>query len=167
MSGDFVPWVGAASWESRVGVGVAVVETRNVWSPLFDFYGQAVMSADTCISKLECLYFKPRNKYYSTTLDPLQRTGQHIGSSSLYLYLYSTLIKNIVVDDGVPPILQYRPPIYIRRIGRKLWQFCKKKYPHPSPHLQIRPSLVHPFLPQDKLCMQMHLDVPCNARASC
>ena len=27
-SGDVVPWVGAASWESRVGV--AVVETRNV-----------------------------------------------------------------------------------------------------------------------------------------
>ena len=47
------------------------------------------------------------NKYYSTTLDPLQRTGQHIGSSSLYLY--STLIKNRVVDDGVPAILQYRP----------------------------------------------------------
>ena len=49
------------------------------------------------------------NKYYSSTLDPLQRTGQHIGSSSLYLYLYSTLIKNRVVDDGVPAILQYRP----------------------------------------------------------
>ena len=28
MSGDVVPWVGAASWESRVGV--AVVEIRNV-----------------------------------------------------------------------------------------------------------------------------------------
>ena len=51
------------------------------------FHGQAVMSADTCISKLECLYFKHVNKYYSTTLDPLQRTGQHIGSSSVYLYL--------------------------------------------------------------------------------
>ena len=66
------------------------------------------MSADTCISKLECLYFKHVNKYYSTTLDPLQRTGQHIGSSSLYLYLYSTLIKSRVVDDGVPTILRYR-----------------------------------------------------------
>ena len=63
------------------------------------------MSADTSISKLECLYFKHTNKYYSTTLDPLQRTGQHIGSSSLYLYSY----KNRVVDDGVPTILQYRP----------------------------------------------------------
>ena len=39
------------------------------------------MSADTCISKLECLYFKHVNKYYSTTLDPLQRMGRHIGSS--------------------------------------------------------------------------------------
>ena len=63
---------------------------------------------DICISKLECLYFKPVNKYYSTTLDPLQCTGQHIGSSSLYLYLYSTLIKNRLIDDGVPAILQYR-----------------------------------------------------------
>ena len=47
---------------------------------------------DICIWKLEFLYFKPVNKYYSATLDPLQRTGQHIGSSSLYLYLYSTLL---------------------------------------------------------------------------
>ena len=56
---------------------------------------------DICISKLECLYFKPVNKYYSTTLDPLQRIGRHIGSSSLYLYSY----KNRVVDDSVPAIL--------------------------------------------------------------
>ena len=40
-----------------------------------------------------------------------------------------------------------------------------KIYPHSSPHLQIRPSLVHPFLPQDKLHIQMHLNVPCNAWA--
>ena len=33
-------------------------------------------------------------------------------------------------------------------------------YPHSSPHLQIRPSLIHPFLRQ-------YLDIPCNARASC
>ena len=33
--------------------------------------------------------------------------------------------------------------------------------------LQTRPSLVHTFLPQDKLLIQMHLDVSCNARASC
>ena len=60
------------------------------------------------MSKLECLYFKPVNKYYSITLDQLQCTGQHISSSSLYLYLYSTLIKNRVVDYGVPTILRYR-----------------------------------------------------------
>ena len=86
-SGDVVLTgrVGAALWESHVGV--AVVETRNVMVAWFNFHGQAVMSADTCISKLECLYFKHVNKYYSTTLDPLQRTGQHIGSSSVYLYL--------------------------------------------------------------------------------
>ena len=84
-SGDVVPWVGAASWESRVGV--AVIETRNLMVAVVQLHGQAVMSADTCISKLECLYFKHMNKYYSTTLDPLQRTGQHIGSSSVHLYL--------------------------------------------------------------------------------
>ena len=39
-----------------------------------------------------------------------------------------------------------------------------KIYPHPSPRPQIRPSLVHPFLLQDKLLIQMHLDVACNTR---
>ena len=38
-------------------------------------------------------------------------------------------------------------PIYIWRIESKLWQFYKR-YPHLSPHLQIRPCLVHPYLPQ-------------------
>ena len=39
-----------------------------------------------------------------------------------------------------------------------------QKDTHTSPDLQIRPSLIHPFLPQDKLLIQMHLDA-CNARA--
>ena len=83
--GDVMPWVGAASWESRVGV--AVVETRNVMVAMVQLPWTSCMSADTCMSKLECLYFKHVNKYYSTTLDPLQRTSQHIGSSSVHLYL--------------------------------------------------------------------------------
>ena len=66
-----------------------------------------------------------------------------------------TLIKNRVGDDGVPAILQYR--------SSDLYLSDRKEtmtiYPHSSPHLQIRPLLLHPFLPQD-------LDVPCNARAS-
>ena len=37
--------------------------------------------------------------------------------------------------------------IYIWRIESKLWQFYKR-YPHLSPHLQIRPCLIHPYLPQ-------------------
>ena len=65
-------------------------------------------------------------------------------------------IKNKVGDDGGPAILQCR--------SSDLYLTDRKEnmaiYPHSSPHLQIRPSLVHPFLPQD-------LDVPCNARASC
>ena len=65
-------------------------------------------------------------------------------------------IKNRVGDDGGPAILQCR--------SSDLYLTDRKEnmaiYPHSSPHVQIRPSLVHPFLPQD-------LDVPCNARASC
>ena len=38
-------------------------------------------------------------------------------------------------------------PIYIWRIESKQWQFYKR-YLHLSPHLQIRPCLVHPYLPQ-------------------
>ena len=54
------------------------------------------------------------------------------------------------------PILQYRlSDLYLT--DRKETMTI---YPHSSPHLQIRLSLVHPFLPQD-------LDLPCNARASC
>ena len=40
-------------------------------------------------------------------------------------------------------------PIYIWRIESQLWQFYKR-YPHLSPHLQIRPFLVHPYLPQPR-----------------
>ena len=76
--------------------------------------------------------------------------------SSLRFSLLSTLIKSRVGDDGVPAILQYRPSdLYLT--DRKETMTI---YQHSSPHLQIRPSLVHPFLPQD-------LDLPCNARASC
>src|SRR3989337_2657054 len=81
--------------------------------------------------------------------------------SSPTLFFISTLIKSIVGDDGVPAILQYRPSdLYLT--DRKETMAI---YSHSSPHLQIRPSLVHHFLPQDKLLIQMHLDVPCNARA--
>ena len=38
-------------------------------------------------------------------------------------------------------------PIYIWWIESQLWKFYKR-YPHLSPHLQIRPCLVHPYLPQ-------------------
>ena len=69
---------------------------------------------------------------------------------------YKSTDKNRVGDDGGPAILQCR--------SSDLYLTDRKEnmaiYPHSSPHLQIRPSLVHPFLPQD-------LDVPCNARASC
>ena len=74
----------------------------------------------------------------------------------LYLHTYiSSLIKNRVGDDGTRAIVQYRPTdLYLT--DRKETMTI---YPHSSPHLQVRLSLVHPFLPQD-------LDLPCNARAS-
>ena len=78
-----------------------------------------------------------------------------------------TLIKNRVGDDGVPAILQYRPSDLYLTDRKETMTILPKMYPHTSPHLQIRPSLVHPFLSQDKLVIQMHLDVTCNARASC
>ena len=77
-----------------------------------------------------------------------------------------TLIKNRVGDDGVPAILQYRPSDLYLTDRKETMTILPKMYPHTSPHLQIRPSLIHPFLSQDKLVIQMHLVVTCNARAS-
>ena len=83
--------------------------------------------------------------------------------SSLTMLFIRVGIKNRVGDDGGPVILQYRPSdLYLTDRNETM-----AIYPHSSPHLQIRPSLVHPFLPQDKLLIQMHLHVPCNAWASC
>ena len=74
----------------------------------------------------------------------------------LHMLDLSRFNKSKVGDDGVPVILQYRPSdLYLT--DRKETMTI---YPHSSPHLQIRLSLVHPVLPQD-------LDLPCNARASC
>ena len=75
----------------------------------------------------------------------------------------STLIKSRVGDDGVPAILQYRSSDLYLMDRKEIITMC----PHSSPHLQIRPSFIHPFLPQDKLIIQMNLHVSCNARASC
>ena len=76
-------------------------------------------------------------------------------SSSTMLFI-RVGIKNRVGDDVGPAILQCRSFNLYPRDRKENMEI----YPHSSPHLQIRPSLVHPFLPQD-------LDVPCNARASC
>ena len=71
--------------------------------------------------------------------------------------------QNRVGDDGVPAILQYRSSdLYL--MDRKETMAILQKDTDTPLH---RPCLIHPFLPQDKLLMQMHRDVPCNARASC
>ena len=75
--------------------------------------------------------------------------AMHGHLASLYSY------KNRVGDDGMPATLQYRPSdLYLTDMKESM-----AIYPHFSPHMQIRPSLVHPFLPQD-------LDVPGKAGAS-
>ena len=72
----------------------------------------------------------------------------------------STLIKNKVGDDGVPAILQYRPSdLYLT--DRKETMAI---YPDSSPHLQIRPSLVHPFLPQDLDVRATHMHLASKSR---
>ena len=75
-------------------------------------------------------------------------------------------VENRVGDDGVRAILQYRPSDLYLMDRKETMAILQKIYLHPSPCSQIRPSLVHPFLSQDKLLIQMHLDVPCNARAA-
>ena len=75
--------------------------------------------------------------------------------SVFYPYSYK---KSIVGDDRVFAILQYRPSdLYLT--DRNETMAILQKDTH-TPQLQIRSSLVHPFLPQDKLLIQMHLDLP-------
>jgi len=70
-------------------------------------------------------------------------------------YFRTEGVGNRVGDDAMHSILQYRPSdLYLT--DRKETMAI----------LQIRPSLVQHFLSQDKLLIQMHLDVPCNARAA-
>ena len=66
----------------------------------------------------------------------------------------STLIKNGVVDDGVPTILQYRSSDLDLTDRKETMAILKKKIPHPSPYLKIR----HPL---------DHVDVPWNAWTTC
>ena len=75
-------------------------------------------------------------------------------------------VENRVGDDGVHAILQYRLSDLYLTDRKETMAILQKIYPQPSPRSQIRPSLVHAFLSQDKLLIQMHLDVPCKARAA-
>ena len=69
--------------------------------------------------------------------------------SSPTMLFYKSMDKNRVGDDGGHAMLQYRSfDLYLTDRKETMAIF-----PHSSPHLQIRSSLVHPFLPQD-------LDVP-------
>ena len=60
--------------------------------------------------------------------------------ASLTMLFIRVGIKNRVGDDGGPAILQYRPSdLYLTDRNKTM-----AIYPHSSPHLQIRPSFVHP-----------------------
>ena len=58
------------------------------------------MSVDTCISKLECLYFKHVNKYYSTALDPLQRRASTL-----------VVVVSISISRGLPSFILFSDKI--------------------------------------------------------
>ena len=81
-------------------------------------------------------------------------------------YFRTEGVENRVGDDGVRAILQYRPSDLYLTDMKETMAILQKIYPHASLRSQIRPSLVQPFLSQDKLLIQMHFDVPCNARAA-
>src|SRR4051812_39200838 len=117
-------------WEKRMNEGMPYLQMwRGVW---VSFCKIAIFSFLSVRYKSDGLYCRMAGTPSSPTL-----------------FSISTLIKSIVGDDGVPSILQYRPSdLYL--MDRKETMAI---YPHSSPHLQIRPSLIHPFLPQD-------LDVP-------
>ena len=103
---------------------------RGVWVP---FCKIAIVSFLSVRYKSDGLYCRMAGKPSSPTL-----------------FFIPTLIKSIVGDDRVPAILQYRPSdLYLT--DRKETMAVLQKDTHTLPHLQIRPSLVHPFPPQDKL----------------
>ena len=124
-------------WEKRMNEGRPYLQMwRGVWVP---FCKIAIVSFLSVKYKSDGLYCRMAGTRSSPTMLFI-RVG----------------IKNRVGDDGGPAILQCRSSdLYLTDREENM-----AIYPHSSPHLQIRPSLVHPFLPQD-------LDGPCNARASC
>ena len=124
-------------WEKRMNEGMPYLEMRRgVW---VSFCKIAIVSFLSVRYKSDDLYCRMAGTPSSPTL-----------------FFIPTLIISIVSDDRVPSILQYRPSdLYLTDRNETM-----AIYPHSTSHLQLRPSLVHPFLPQD-------LDVPCNAWASC
>ena len=73
--------------------------------------------------------------------------GRHTIITNWVFYRSRSREKTLLVMMVCLPSYNIDCPIYIWRIESKLWQFYKR-YPHLSPHLQIRPCLVHPYLPQ-------------------
>ena len=73
--------------------------------------------------------------------------GRHTIITNWVFYRSRSREKTELVMMVCLPSYSIDCPIYIWRIESKLWQFYKR-YPHLSPHLQIRPCLVHPYLPQ-------------------
>ena len=71
--------------------------------------------------------------------------------SSLTMLFIRVGIKNRVGDDGGPAILQCRSSDLYLTDRKENMAILQKDTHTPSPHLQIRPSRIHPFLSQDKL----------------
>ena len=73
--------------------------------------------------------------------------GRHTIITNWVFYRSRSREKTELVMMVCLPSYNIDRPIYIWRIERKLWQFYKR-YSHLCSHLQIRPCLVHPYLPQ-------------------
>ena len=73
--------------------------------------------------------------------------GRHTIITNWVFYRSRSREKTELVMMVHLPSYNIDSPIYIWRIESKLWQIYKR-YPLLSPHLQIRPCLVHPYLPQ-------------------
>ena len=73
--------------------------------------------------------------------------GRHTIITNWVFYRSRSREKTELVMMVCLPSCNIDCPIYIWRIESQLWKFYKR-YPHLSTHLQIRPCLVHPYLPQ-------------------
>ena len=141
-------WQGTKRWE-----GVGFYKARRTPCAKTSARPAAFSRARAILSRRLC-YLSGISPLFSTVIFILYLIFNiYLYFSTVYFFLYTLFSSNRPSD------------LYLTDRKETNGNFAKR-YPYPSPDLQIRHSLVHPFLPQDKLLIQMHLDA-CNAWASC